>query len=845
MSKSSTDLTSQYQIPFSYRLLASTSEDLEHPLNSLLSGQRGNGWLSSRYCTYPQLIYLQFERPINLRQINIIIHETNIPSEIKIYAYNPSSKDEYVPNFKRLPYIYVGFIQADTNTRSNFKLREYRKIFIDINCLYLKLELGRNYMNRINIFNQVGLISLEFFGRRLGIDNDGKKVMEYFIEESLRITNVSDIELNKVCNGKIDKLKKDMENLISMERYDECKVIKGRIERIRMVAKKIVELEQQKKYAVNNEDFDTAKDIKEIITKMKINIENDDKMYEMNNKFNNHTVEHHHDHHKSHNNIEEVIDDNNNHNGINMYNNSNMNINISNEHTEIPEHINYSHHNYETIHLNTNPNTTIISNKTVRKQKEVPNDHDETIVPYNPTINFYEEFPNEKGDVNKGQLEDISRLLLEKFALFIPYIEEIGLRQLFSKQVLHKADGLLLFQEKLPEMFNSQDTEHLNNIITLTMELILILLEERHPNVIVKTLEIVKPLFECIRDNKVNLNIDYKITNKVLKRLKKKLGDVNDRVREFTRTLYCFMLGLDFCDYNNLITELVEEELGRLGNNYQPKSANLITEKLQIFKYVLDNFEESVKNERTSQKTFPYKLVRNYLIFNISHSNCLVRDLARQGIKSYIQVFGLFSIIKKIESIDKRELVKLVNEIDELKKRYPGLVKSKSPKSKVNKSFDNDNSNYTVPNYKKLREMSKNKSQKNINKSPSPSPPKENKCNYCLTVLPENTNQNEHQLQCAMFTSCNGCNNYIEVRILTNHKLTSCTNKDNFIMCKICKEAINKDEYDNHQKIGKCNPAKNPNSSNRCPLCHKDIMPTDKGFYVHLVEEGCEKGKNK
>ena len=145
-------------------------------------------------------------------------------------------------------------------------------------------------MNRINIFNQVGLISLEFFGRRLGIDNDGKKVMEYFIEESLRITNVSDIELNKVCNGKIDKLKKDMENLISMERYDECKVIKGRIERIRMVAKKIVELEQQKKYAVNNEDFDTAKDIKEIITKMKINIENDDKMYEMNNKFNNYVL---------------------------------------------------------------------------------------------------------------------------------------------------------------------------------------------------------------------------------------------------------------------------------------------------------------------------------------------------------------------------------------------------------------------------------------------------------------------------------------------------------------------------------------------------------------------------
>ena len=55
------------------------------------------------------------------------------------------------------------------------------------------------------------------------------------------------------------------------------------------------------------------------------------------------------------------------------------------------------------------------------------------------------------------------------------------------------------------------------------------------------------------------------------------------------------MLTLDFCDYNNLISELLEEELRHYDSKYIPKSPHLIIGKLEIFRSVFDSFDEHRK----------------------------------------------------------------------------------------------------------------------------------------------------------------------------------------------------------------------------------------------------------
>ena len=70
-------------VKLEHKLIESTTEDRDHPLRELLKGLKGVGWFSSRFSQFPQEIYIQFNQPVYLKQINMVIHEKNIPAQIK------------------------------------------------------------------------------------------------------------------------------------------------------------------------------------------------------------------------------------------------------------------------------------------------------------------------------------------------------------------------------------------------------------------------------------------------------------------------------------------------------------------------------------------------------------------------------------------------------------------------------------------------------------------------------------------------------------------------------------------------------------------------------------------
>ena len=57
--------------------------------------------------------------------------------------------------------------------------------------------------------------------------------------------------------------------------------------------------------------------------------------------------------------------------------------------------------------------------------------------------------------------------------------------------------------------------------------------------------------------------------------------------------------------------------------------------------------------------------------------------------------------------------------------------------------------------------------------------------------------------------------------------------------CPRCKEAISLKNYKQHVDELECDPFKNLNEANRCPLCHVDIPPNDLGWKQHLLTETC------
>ena len=68
----------------------------------------------------------------------------------------------------------LSYIELASNERSDFKARELKSVHIDAEGLFLKLVLHKNYLNRLNLYNQVcsnichSIENNSYLGKRCG-----------------------------------------------------------------------------------------------------------------------------------------------------------------------------------------------------------------------------------------------------------------------------------------------------------------------------------------------------------------------------------------------------------------------------------------------------------------------------------------------------------------------------------------------------------------------------------------------------------------------------------------------------------------------------------------------------
>ena len=408
---------------------------------------------------------------------------------------------------------------------------------------------------------------------------------------------------------------------------------------------------------------------------------------------------------------------------------------------------------------------------------------------------------DEFGTADKGELEEISPKLLKDFNLIANIIKEEGMRKIFSKQILWKEEGLNILIENLVNILEYKDENNkitINNIITQIMKLSMILIEDKHPSAVIKTLEVLKKLFEYLKEHNTKLNIEPNTTDSILFRIKQKLGDVNPKVRAKAVALYCYMLTLNFCDYDNLISELLEEELKHYDSKYIPKSNNLIMGKLDIFMNVFNDFSDALNSKRTKKESFPANLVIEYLIMNVSHNKSEIRKKTRLIISQFIRYFGVPKYKKKLERIEERELMKLVSEIPELREYFPKLYSPSSGDLSnsgnelniSNKGRKNSKSNIKINNLYNFGESDKRNSTKiedsNNNKKKNNIINKETS-NANLVVnnnnndenennnINNNVNENNHNKKNINNNYCEYCQKKMkDGEVLANHWITTC-----------------------------------------------------------------------
>ena len=77
-------------------------------------------------------------------------HQSKVATKIELYIGEGASHRN--ASFQRL-----GYLSLDSNERSNYQARELKSVYIDKLGGYLKLVIHKCYVNKHNLFNQVGL----------------------------------------------------------------------------------------------------------------------------------------------------------------------------------------------------------------------------------------------------------------------------------------------------------------------------------------------------------------------------------------------------------------------------------------------------------------------------------------------------------------------------------------------------------------------------------------------------------------------------------------------------------------------------------------------------------------
>ena len=724
-----------------YNFISFSSQDPKHHVNSIksnLTGQLGEGWLSNRYCAYPQEILIKFPTEVNIRQLNILINESKIPKKIELINCIPVGKKNKIlingdKNIKLIPsefmYENIGYINFSSNAENKYKLRELRKIYINVNSEYLKFRIYQNHNNELNIFCQVGIIALNICGQKLERKQKKRKISP--LNERNKTNNSDDETLFDICfsgegldekvieekldkktNEKIEELTKEMDLKKKNEMYDECKFIRDKIDKIKKISLKLYVLEEEKKESANKNDFDRAQEIKTNIQKIgKLLQFYSSDAYQYNEKK------------QKEDNKPKAENPKNN------KNNAKKNNIISTNYKKI-----------EDIKNNNNKKTEKLNVSQSHQQQELIIDdildYDDIIVPslqnklkgnnisvnqslLNNAGNSFDSFENSNSKEFDQQevrpLEELSDLLKIKYKLLIPIVGEETIRKIFSKCMGYRKEGLKFLNEKVPDILNHEtETKEVNKYIPLLMDIINKFINNKHSSIVFESLDIFNNILTSISNKSKENNIlyDFTITKRTLRKIKEKLNDISKLVREKAENLYYIMLESDFCDYNMLLIELIEKELinqfdknleakknhnhnqylfydNYNSNNIIPedKSSNhLIITKMKIYLKALEIFDDAVTKNKTDKERFPQNILEDFIIMNINHQNNDVREITKKVAIRFISIFGNDILEKMNFILDEKEIIKTEKE---LKKIYEKIKKEEKKNVDVSQSHDN------------------------------------------------------------------------------------------------------------------------------------------------------------
>ena len=846
------------KIPF--RIVHVSSEDEEYSVRELLNRTPfSRGWLSSRFCNYPQELLIEFPKPIKMREIQFLSHQYSIATKIEIFILPPQSE-----KFKK-----IGYLSLDSNERSNFQARELKTVYTDYFCIRVKFNLLRCHNNSHNIYNQVGLIAISVLGEFPNINTMNDKNANIENMEKLEDEMMYDPATLK----RLKELYRAKKKAVELEDFDEAKRIKVAIDSLKSVSQSLIQLEERKKIAIKNDDFDAAKLIKYEIDRLRnavgganINETNRKIAREQNmmNNMNNNPLQlppgypntgdktrmFNTGNQKDYQPINNEYEMENDEDIYRIRNNINQGYQL-----EDPEKLNRI--NEMQNNINQEPQNQIQNqnqNNQIKDTSDPFNQGSKGVIDVDNQkvggigLNFSEmveaqlKKAGSGGGANAEEGISDEQLNAEAYKFAEPLIPVLTfplIKLLFAQQWKNKESGFQQLNKEINDYPNSMvfGSKSPEEIVVACLGACAYVLRSNISQALLAAMDLINNLFNKFSNIKPEglTKSDFdKYVHDCIRLLIDHIGDPNIKLKErLENTL------LEFGNYSIIGNRILFEHIisGQVKKNLI-NSKNHLSGRYNFLHRLIQNFGYN-ENE------VPLETIMTYAIKGYTNPQVAVRDAALNLIVILYKFAGdkIRPFYANLRPAQINNIEDNIAQNDELNdninngnnEQYNNDIE---PGDYVydDNNINNNENDEMVNNSQMLSKEQQN--DYNMNNDDT-----EHTCQFCGLFNPNFTSEqiDLHQFrECPMLIPCFKCKQIVEISSLNHHFLNECAQKKQFKQCPRCKEAVLIKDYEAHVADKSCNPFKSSNICNRCPLCHNDITPNGKvGWEIHLMEQMC------
>ncbi|KAI8362787.1 hypothetical protein BD560DRAFT_437071 [Blakeslea trispora] len=267
------------------------------------------GWQTPKCPDYPQdLIIHLLSGASRISKVQILSHHFMIATKIDVYIGTLKDPqdilDDIAPDTPPIDdednmlieFMRLGYVSFENNARAQFRARELKSIKINADGEYVRLVIRNCHHNRLNTYNQVGILALNVIGQPLHLldkqdmacstsSNYTPQARHLFddssvLSSSTRRTSVSSnqSQLMRMPSGSIVEMEMQRwstallqaeEEAVQGESYQIAKTYKYLGDKLLRFTKILSDLEIGKRHAVETKDYDEAEKIKDDIQEIR------------------------------------------------------------------------------------------------------------------------------------------------------------------------------------------------------------------------------------------------------------------------------------------------------------------------------------------------------------------------------------------------------------------------------------------------------------------------------------------------------------------------------------------------------------------------------------------------